>query len=279
MLPILLAGLTAVVWGTGDFCGGKATQRSSALAVTVLSQVAALPVLVVCVALAGDPLPGAGAFARAVFAGVFGFIGILLLYQGLSRGAMAIFAPVTAVTAAVVPLLAGLLLERRPAPLALVGAGCAVVAIGLVSLTGADTGREAVTPALIGLALAAGVAFGIFFVLLGRTGPDSGMWPLAGVRVGSIGLGLLALARTRTPLRVARPAVPWMLAAGSFDTLANGTYLLATAGGLLSVIAPIASLYPASTVVLACLVDRERIRPVQLAGLGMAATALVLTAA
>ena len=48
--------------------------------------------------------------------------------------------------------------------------------------------------------------------------------------------------------------------------------------GLLSVVAPIAALYPVSTVLLALAVDRERVRPVQIAGLGLAATALVLTA-
>jgi hypothetical protein len=37
-------------------------------------------------------------------------------------------------------------------------------------------------------------------------------------------------------------------------------------------------LYPASTVLLALAVDRERLRAVQLAGLGLAAAALVLTA-
>ncbi|HWB37087.1 MAG TPA: hypothetical protein VHA75_13800 [Rugosimonospora sp.] len=42
--------------------------------------------------------------------------------------------------------------------------------------------------------------------------------------------------------------------------------------------APIAALYPVSTVILAMLVDRERMRPIQLAGLGLAATALVLVA-
>jgi drug/metabolite transporter (DMT)-like permease len=45
------------------------------------------------------------------------------------------------------------------------------------------------------------------------------------------------------------------------------------------VVAAIASLYPASTVLLAFAVDRERLRAVQLAGLGFAATALVLASA
>ena len=45
-----------------------------------------------------------------------------------------------------------------------------------------------------------------------------------------------------------------------------------------AVVAPVAALYPVSTVLLALAVDRERVRPIQVAGLGLAATALVLTA-
>ena len=59
---------------------------------------------------------------------------------------------------------------------------------------------------------------------------------------------------------------------------ANALYLLAVQGGDLSIVAPIAALYPVTTVLLAMLVDRERMRPIQLAGLGLAATALVLVA-
>ena len=67
-------------------------------------------------------------------------------------------------------------------------------------------------------------------------------------------------------------------AAGIGDTLANGFYLLAVQNGAMSVVAPVAALYPASTVLLALFVEKERIRAVQLAGLGLAAVALVLTA-
>jgi drug/metabolite transporter (DMT)-like permease len=48
--------------------------------------------------------------------------------------------------------------------------------------------------------------------------------------------------------------------------------------GPLAVVAPISALYPVSTVLLAIGVDRERVGPTQLAGLGLAATALVLVA-
>ena len=53
MLPLIFAVATAAVWGTADFCGGKATQRASALAVSVLSKLAGLPVLAVGLVLAG----------------------------------------------------------------------------------------------------------------------------------------------------------------------------------------------------------------------------------
>jgi drug/metabolite transporter (DMT)-like permease len=135
-----------------------------------------------------------------------------------------------------------------------------------------------VTPRLILLALAAGTMFGVFFILLGRAGDNAGMWPVLGVRVGSITLGLLLVARQRVSLRLDRPVLRWTVTAGVFDITANALYLLAAQRGLLSVVAPVAALYPASTVLLAFLVDRERLRPVQLAGLGLAATALVLVA-
>jgi len=53
-----IAALSALVWGSADFCGGKATRRGGALAVTVVSQIFGLPMLLVCVLL----LPGYGAY-------------------------------------------------------------------------------------------------------------------------------------------------------------------------------------------------------------------------
>ncbi len=274
MLPILLAAASALIWGTGDFSGGKATQRSGVLAVTVLSQLAGLPVLAVCVALTGGSA-GPGTLGWGALAGVAGFLGILLLYRGLAQGAMSIFAPVSAVTAAVVPLAVGLVVDRVPSTLALTGAVCAVVAIGLVSMS---SGHAAVTPCLIGLALAAGLMLGVFFTLLGLAGDHTGMWPLVGMRAGSIGSGLAVAAVTRTRLRLGPRAAGWAALAGSLDILANVAYLLAADRGALSIVAPVSSLYPVSTVLLALVIDRERVRPVQLAGLGLAAAALVLVA-
>jgi drug/metabolite transporter (DMT)-like permease len=278
VLPILLAGLSALIWGTGDYCGGKAARRAGALPVTVLSQLAGLPVLAVSVVLVGGT-PTPRALGWGAIGGAAGFLGLYLLYRGLSEGSMVIFAPISAVTAAVVPMGVGLVLGDRPGILALVGACVAIVAIGLVSASapGEDGGaRIGLRP--IGLALASGTLFGVFYSLIGKAGTGVGMWPLVGVRVASLSIGLLVLARTGTSLRVPRRAAGWAMVTGPFDVLANALYLIAVGQGLLSLVAPIGSLYPVSTVLLAFLVDRERVRPAQLAGLGLAATALVLVA-
>ena len=277
ILPALLAALSAGVWGTGDFCGGKASQNADPIAVTVLSQLLGIPVLVIAVIVFNQGWPSASLIGQDALAGVAGFIGIVLLYRGLSRGAMAVFAPISAVTSAIIPMIVGLVSETTPGFLPLLGAGIAIVAIGLVSMSG-GMHNAAVTPGLVGLALATGSMFGIFFAILGQAKPDAGMWPLFGIRLGSISLGLLVALFTRTSLRLPSTPFRFTAVAGTFDIAANGLFILAAARGQLTIVAPIASLYPVSTVLLALGVDRERVRPIQLAGLGLAATALVLVA-
>jgi drug/metabolite transporter (DMT)-like permease len=283
LIAVFLAGASALIWGTADYCGGRASRRAPALAVTVAGQVVALPLLVLAVPVLGGELYGVDLLWGAG-AGVAGLGGLVLLYRGLSTGAMAIVAPITAVTGALVPMAVGLATERTPPPLALAGAACAVLAIGLVSVGPSDRigpGRSGTAQSGAGvvlLALASGVMFGLFFSLFAQTHETAGVWPLVAARVASVGLGLVALAVTRVSLLAVRPVSRWVVVAGVGDIAANWLYLLALADGLLGVVAPIAALYPVSTVLLALTIDKERVRAMQIAGLGLAAAALVLTA-
>ncbi|MEV0723871.1 EamA family transporter [Micromonospora purpureochromogenes] len=274
MFPIMLAAVSAVAFGTADFSGGKASRRADPVAVTVVSQVLSVPLLLLLV-LVVPGTPTAVDLAWGLGAGVAGAAGVMLLYRALAAGMMAVVAPVTAITAAVVPIIAGLLTARWPGALALCGAGLAVLAIALVSL-GEGGARGAVSTRVIGLALTAGALFGVFFALLGQAGPAAGMWPVLALRFSSIAFGVALAVGTGVRLRIGARVLGWAAAAGLLDSAANALYLAAAARGHLSVVAAIAALYPASTVLLALAVDRERLRPVQLAGLGFAAGALVL---
>jgi drug/metabolite transporter (DMT)-like permease len=277
MIAITLAALSGLVWGVGDFSGGKASQRVDALLVVVLSKAASLPLLVLYLAL----LPAAvhpAVLAWGGTAGVLGVLGMIVFYRALAGGAMAIVAPVSAVTTAVLPVMVGLAAGERPGALALTGAACAIVAIGLVSLS-PGAGIVPVTGRLVALSLASGIAFGLFFACLSQAG-DAGLWPIMGSQLAALVVGAPLLVH-RLRAGASWPggvSLRWLLVAGALDMSANALYLLAVQRGELSIIAPVASLYPATTVLLAMLVDRERMRPVQLAGLGLAATALVLVA-
>ncbi|WBB85919.1 EamA family transporter [Micromonospora sp. WMMC264] len=275
MLPIVLAAVSALAFGTADFSGGKASRWADPIAVTVVSQMLSLPLLVVLV-LVVPGTPSALDLGWGLLAGVAGAGGVMLLYRALATGVMAVVAPVTAITAAIVPIVAGLLLADSPGAVALGGAGLAVVAIALVSLGERGAARR-VSGRVLAMALAAGLLFGVFFALLGQADESAGMWPVLAVRVSSVAFGLALAARTGTRLRLGRRVLGWAAAAGLLDSAANALFLAAAGRGHLSVVAAVASLYPASTVLLALAVDRERLRPVQLAGLGFAAAALVLS--
>ena len=112
-------------------------------------------------------------------------VGLVLFYRALSQGAMTVVAPVTAVTSAAIPVVVGLAAGERPPLHQLVGVGCALLAIALVSLAPPPPGeRIVVTPALVGLAVASGSGFAMFFVFMARAGqrcrhrsPGSGRSP------------------------------------------------------------------------------------------------------
>ncbi|GLZ79047.1 membrane protein [Actinorhabdospora filicis] len=277
MGAVALAAVSAIIWGVGDYAGGRASRAMPALRVTALVQLLGLPVaLAAALAMTfwgtGATVVRPADLAWGAAAGLAGLAGIVLLYRALAGGAMAVAAPTTAVAAAVLPVGIGLLLGERPGPTALIGVVCALLSVALVSAAG---GSGKVTAGLVLTAIGAGTGFGLFFAGMDRFGENAGMWPLVGARVIGAVLGLAVLLLTR------RPEGPLprreLAAAGSLDTIANVTYLLALHSGMLAVVAPVASLYPASTVLLAFALDRERVRPVQVTGLALAGAALVLT--
>ena len=188
---------------------------------------------------------------------------------------MAVVSPISAVVAAVVPVIGGLVSGERPGPLAVLGIAAALVAIALVSRSG-PMGRP--DPESLLVALGSGLGFGAFFLLISGVHEEAGLWPLAIGRLTSVAIaGSFALLRGLPPI-VPRIALPLALAAGALDVTANVTFLLATQRGLVSVVAVIASLYPAGTVLLAMVVEGERLSAAQGVGLAAAAAALVLIA-
>jgi drug/metabolite transporter (DMT)-like permease len=275
-VPLVLALVSAVFYGTADFLGGLAARRSPALAATVLAQAVGLAVAILAVPFFAARVPGASSVLWGVGAGLTGGLGVALLYHGLAVGRVSVVAPVTAVCSIGIPVLVAIGLGERPVPLALAGIALAVASVGLISRQDdADGQPRRKDPSLL-IGLASGAAIGAFFVCLARAGDDSGLWPLVIAR-GASTLALGAAARiARVRISVPRNVVPVVIGCGALDMLANALYLIAVRAGPLGLVATLASLYPASTVLLARIVLRERLRPVQSVGLACAAVAIVL---
>lgn len=275
-MAILLALGCAVVYGAADFLGGLATRRTSVFGVVALSQVTGLLALAALLPWLGGPVDGAD-LRWGGLAGLAGAAGLLVFFRALAGGVMSVIAPVTAVTAAAVPVLVGLLGGEQIGTLASVGVALALAAVVLVSAESGLLALRAARPASLIPALVAGAMFGLFFVLLDRTSDTSGLTPLVAARLASVLLVVgIALAR-RQALAVARAALPLVVASGIGDMTANALFLLATQqDGQLAITGVLASLYPVSTVVLAQVVLRERLVGAQVAGLAAAVTAVVL---
>ncbi|SOE03420.1 EamA family transporter [Blastococcus haudaquaticus] len=276
VVGVVLALFSALVYGTSDFLGGLASRRASVFSVVALSQVAGLVPLLAVQPWLGGPVT-TGDLLWGAAAGLAGAAGLLLFFRTLARGVMTAVAPVTAVTAAAVPVLAGVLSGDRIGSWAAVGIVLALVAVVLVSADSGLAGLRAAPPASLPPALLAGSAFGLFFVFLDQTGEDAGLTPLVASRVTSGVLVVVVAALTRQSLRPTRVALPLIVASGVGDMSANALFLLATqTDSSVAIVGVLASLYPVSTVVLAQVVLRERLVPAQLAGLVSAAVAIVL---
>lgn len=273
-MAIVFALLSAFAYGISDFLGGLFSRRVSNWQIAVVGQSSST----LCAVLAGlviDGSPTTSDWAWAAVAGLGGGFGTVFLYRGLARGRMSVVAPISAIGSALVPVALGLITGDRPSTLVFLGVVCAFPAIYLISQV-VEAAPEHVGGVVDGVL--AGLGFGLMFALLGQVGHDAGIMPLALTQLVSV-LGIIVVATIMgaawVPRERAAYRAVWM---GPLGTTATGAFLYATHHGLLSVVSVIAALYPASTVVLASLVLREKIHANQAVGLVIAAVAVGLVA-
>lgn len=274
-VPILLAAVSAALLGVSDYTGGRVSRAANPMALTLMANVIGLVGMAAVLTAIGDPLPaGATDLAWGAGAGLCGMIGVVCLYWALANGTMTVVAPATSIVAAGFPVGIGLALGERPGIAALVGMAAGLTAIALIAGV-IGIANVPVPPRILAVAALAGLGFGSLFVMYGQTSDDSGMWPIAAGRASVVPVLFMVCIATRT-LGTLRRNLRAAALLGLLGLIANVTYLLAVRQGLLSIVAVVVSLYPASTILLATVLDGERMTRSQLAGLWLAGTALVL---
>ena len=281
-MAVVLALFSAVAYGLSDFVGGLLSRRTSAWAVAVVGQTSST-VVTAALALFVPGTPQPADFAWALLAGVAAGMGTGFLYRGFSSGRMSVVAPVSAVGAALVPVLVGAATGERPTLLVWVGVVAALPGIWLVSSTPQDPmqagePRESVAAGLVD-GILAGLGFGVLFAALGQVPDGAGWWPLTfSQAVSVVAVALLAVA-LRADWRPRGRTVRLAAACGPLGAAATGSFLLATQHGYLTVAGVLASLYPASTVLLAAVVLKEHVHRAQGVGLVLCGLAVAFVAA
>lgn len=290
MLTVFVGLTSALIFGSADFIGGIASKRISPIRVTAIGAGSGLVALFIAEAFIGGRWSWE-ALLYGGLSGVTGAVAITLLYACLAIGPMSILSPLTALVSAFVPLMAGVIRGERLPAFGYVAIGIALVAVVLVGFV---KEKGAVRPSLKALlmATASGAMIGVFLILIDMTPTDAGLVPLIANRavngvvmfavVAVVALAVRRRADVATESSNGGAAPIGMLsrgwkagfwfavAAGVVDATANSLLLIGLRLGDLSVMAVLTALYPAGTIILAAIVLRERIAPVQVIGLVLA---------
>jgi drug/metabolite transporter (DMT)-like permease len=275
IMGILLGLAAALLYGGSDFGGGLLSRRLGSVRVAIIGSAAAAALAWVALIVSGGPEPSFRAIGWGLASGLGGGIGTLVLYRGLARGQMGVVGPVSAVGAAVVPVVVGVAMGERPGALAVAGVLVALPAIVLVAASGSVRGKLG---AGLSDGIVAGLAFGILFVGLAQAGRNAGLWPVVSEQTSAL-LPVLAVAlKSHQPVRVPIRAAGLPALAGAAGMAATLAYFYATHFSMLATVGVLVSLYPGVTVLLARVILHERFSPAQRAGLGLCTLAILAIA-
>jgi drug/metabolite transporter (DMT)-like permease len=284
-VTVVFALAASLAYGLSDFVGGIVSRRVSPWAVAAVGTAVATVCTAAVAAVAGGS-PSAGHLAWGMAAGIGNALGTAMLYRGLGAGRMGVVAPLSAVGAALLPVVVGVATGERPSMATWVGVAVAFPAIWLIA-------RGTEQDEVLGLpqpdcrprsqdvidGLLAGAGFGVLFVGLGQVPEGAGLLPLT-IAQGVAAAILFVVVAVRSDILLprgrdaAQATIPGLLGA-----TATVLFVLATHSGLLAVASVLTSLYPAATVVLAAVILHEHIARWQGIGLGLAGVAVGLVAA
>lgn len=265
-MAALLALLSSVMWGSADYVAGKLSRRRHVLVVLGGTQAVGLVAMLVIATVTGawgDPRDYVG---WAVLASVSGATGLALYYRALAIGTMGVVSPIAAL-GVVVPLTVGLAGGEQPTALQLVGILLALV--GVVAASGPEVHGDAGWAPVL-LAGGSALFLGTALAAIAAGSETSVVMTMTVMRITTVSLMAVALLVLRRGATVTRDEAPAFVAVGLMDVAANLAFGLASTLGMLSIVSVFGSLYPVATILLARLIDHERLRPVQQVGVVLA---------
>ena len=270
-VPVILAGLSAIMFGFGDLLGGVAIrrsgrQRSSLGLAMVATMVGAVLVGLFLVFRPPETVrPADVAWPSA--AGLLMASTRPLLYLGMARGPVAVFAPIFGLTMIVVPAGIGPFIGQHLTGLEVLGVGLALVAVVLLSGEGGvPQPGQLLRSGAVGLAVLTGTSIGIAGVFLTQAAPEAGELPAFLVMVsGVVVLPVVVRLGTGT-FRPDRAVVGYGMVLGATSATALALSTAAYLRGSAAVVTALIALAPGVSVAIAWRFLGERLYPLQAVG-------------
>jgi len=275
----LLALISSAMWGTADFFAGRLSKKFHPFAVLGLSQVFGLVTGIVIVLISGDwhgqALGLDGYIVSGSLAGLFGYLGLACLYEGLSTGRMGVVSPISSMSA-VIPLVYALITGDKLSTLASIGIVVALVGVFCASGPELSNGLP-IKPLLLALGAAAGFGLALTFIAIGSQA--SALLTMVSMRAATFFVTISIAMRFKTTGGFSKKDMPILIFIGAADFIANLLLGVATTKGLVSVAMVFGSLYPIATALLAFKFLNERLHKVQYVGIALAVTGVSLISA
>lgn len=280
-MAALLSFISAMSFGVSDYLGGSLSRKEQVLRVTASSQAA---VAVIYLSLAFF-LPVAFSLKGLLFgcvAGVASVTGLSLFYRALADGVVGIVASVTAIFTALLPALFGYFLGDTYSMTLLIGIAVALIAVLALSFPSQSSKEmgmhHKMTIGIWATTIGGGIGLATSLITLSRTPSSSGYWPLVGIALAGVPLsaGLAGLKTGRA--YVSRTYIKPILIMAAVTALAYVAQLFSLRHGLLAVASVVGALYPLPTIILAWVIDKEKLTPLQLAGSVLSLVAIVIIA-
>ena len=275
----LLALLSSAMWGTADFFAGRLSKKHNPFAVLGFSQVFGLLVGIFIVVVSGSyqgkVLGFDGYLIPGALAGLFGYIGLACLYEGLSTGRMGVVSPISSLST-VIPLAYALMTGDVLSTITLLGIVIAIIGVFCASGPELSQGLP-IKPLLLALGAAAGFGLALTFIAIGSQ--ISALLTMVSMRATTFFVTISLAIKFRTTGNFDKKAMPLLFFIGAADFIANLLLGIATTKGLVSVAMVFGSLYPIATAVLAYKFLQERLQRVQYVGIALAVAGVSIISA
>ena len=274
-MAALLALISSFLWGSADFDAGRLSKKHKPLVVLGLTQMCGLVAGIILVLISGAWHAPHGYLLPGICAGISGYLGLILLYIGLSTGRMGVVSPISSLSV-LLPLSIALAAGEKVTTLGKWGIALAV--IGGFCASGPELTRGVTAkPVLLGLGAALG--FGGALAFMAQGSESSALMTMTTMRAATLLITLVYLLRLGNVDGITKGDTPRLVAIGVADFAANLLLGVATTKGLVSLAMVLGSLYPIVTALLAFKFLQERLHKIQYFGIVCAVAGVAIISA